>query len=214
MAVSPKHGLNRLKEDGKPSSTVFERLFYDEEKDQSVVLAKPLTGRTHQIRYISIRWTDSSVHLQHLGHPIANDPIYANPHIFKSPEDAMTVSDEDLIGRLEAMGKSVAATTLADQPNTDPENITPVHIGLENPERREMWSGEICEVCGTQLYLDPAPGELEIWLHAWKYSGQSPPDTQGEEGKLWSYQSEVPEWGREDWQGPATRQKDTKEIPS
>jgi hypothetical protein len=60
---------------------------------------------------------------------------------------------------------------------------------------REMWSGEICDVCGTQLYLDPSPGELEIWLHAWKYSGRS------EEGKEWSYQSEVPEWGKEDWNG-------------
>jgi 23S rRNA-/tRNA-specific pseudouridylate synthase len=55
--ISPKHGLNRLKDGGKASSTVFERLFYDEERDQSVVLAKPLTGRTHQIRYTPI--TDS-----------------------------------------------------------------------------------------------------------------------------------------------------------
>jgi RluA family pseudouridine synthase len=51
IVVSPKHGLNRLREDGKPSSTIFERIFYDEERKQSVVLAKPLTGRTHQIRY-------------------------------------------------------------------------------------------------------------------------------------------------------------------
>jgi RluA family pseudouridine synthase len=49
--VSPKHGLNRLKANGKPSTTVFNRIFYDERRDQSVVLAKPLTGRTHQIRY-------------------------------------------------------------------------------------------------------------------------------------------------------------------
>ncbi|RKP00600.1 hypothetical protein CXG81DRAFT_13052, partial [Caulochytrium protostelioides] len=33
----------------------------------SLVLCRPVTGRTHQIR----------VHLQHLGHPIANDPLYA-----------------------------------------------------------------------------------------------------------------------------------------
>jgi len=51
LTISPKHGLNRLRDDGKPSCTVFERVFYDEERDQSVVLAKPLTGRTHQIRY-------------------------------------------------------------------------------------------------------------------------------------------------------------------
>jgi 23S rRNA-/tRNA-specific pseudouridylate synthase len=55
LTISPKHGLNRLRDDGKPSCTVFERVFYDEERDQSVVLAKPLTGRTHQIRYIPQR---------------------------------------------------------------------------------------------------------------------------------------------------------------
>src|ERR1700737_5485976 len=115
------------------------------------------------------------------------------------------------------MGKSVAASTLADQPiAVDDTNITPVH-GLENSEMREMWSGEVCDVCGTQLYLDPAPGELEIWLHAWKYSGR-PQDKEGEEGKPWSYQSEVPEWGREDWQGsPSTRRRrssDSKEVTS
>lgn len=32
----------------------------------SIVLGKPHTGRTHQIR----------VHLQYLGYPILNDPIY------------------------------------------------------------------------------------------------------------------------------------------
>ena len=101
------------------------------------------------------------------------------------------------------MGKSVAATTLADQdidPTTAGTNITPVH-GLENPEMREMWSGEICDVCGTQLYLDPSPGELEIWLHAWRYSWRSAPAVESDEGQLWSYQSEVPKWGKEDWQG-------------
>ena len=49
--VSPKHTLSRLVEGGKPATTVFERIFYDQKRNHSVVLAKPLTGRTHQIRY-------------------------------------------------------------------------------------------------------------------------------------------------------------------
>lgn len=111
------------------------------------------------------------------------------------------MTDDELIARLDGLGKSVAATTLADPtPNPIPEeNITSVR-GLDNPEMREMWSGEICDVCGTQLYLDPAPGELEIWLHAWKYSGKNSA-AEGEEATEWSYQSEVPEWGKEDWVG-------------
>jgi hypothetical protein len=100
------------------------------------------------------------------------------------------------------MGKSVAATTLADIHNNNlnaEANITPVH-GLDNPERREMWSGEVCVACGTQLYIDPSPGEFEIWLHAWKYSWRSAPMVENEEGKLSEYHSEVPEWGHKDWQ--------------
>lgn len=49
---------------GKPCETVFQRLSYN--GHSSVVRCRPLTGRTHQIR----------VHLQFLGHPILNDPIY------------------------------------------------------------------------------------------------------------------------------------------
>jgi RluA family pseudouridine synthase len=50
----------------KPASTLFSRLSYHARSNTSLVLAKPLTGRTHQIR----------AHLAHLGHPIANDFRY------------------------------------------------------------------------------------------------------------------------------------------
>jgi tRNA pseudouridine32 synthase len=71
LTISPKHGLNRLKENGKPSVTVFERVFYDEKRDQSVVLAKPLTGRTHQIRYVRPKDLDFS-------DPLIRIPGYAD----------------------------------------------------------------------------------------------------------------------------------------
>ena len=218
--VSRKHTLSRLvAQDGKPSTTVFERVFYDHKRNQSVVLAKPLTGRTHQIRYcqpILTKANGARVHLQSLGHPIANDPIYANPLVFKSTEDVLTATDDEIVARLDEMGKVAASTTLADEVSASSagsNDITPVN-GLENPEMREMWSGEVCDVCGTQLYWDPSPAELEIWLHAWKYSGRSPPEGEGEEGKVWSYESEVPEWGRDDWQGPLQTQIEWREIHS
>eukprot|EP00249_Psilotum_nudum_P036752 c861_g1_i1 orf=385-1806(+) len=50
---------------GKQACTKFRRLATD--GVNSIVECVPLTGRTHQIR----------VHLQHLGHPIANDALYA-----------------------------------------------------------------------------------------------------------------------------------------
>jgi hypothetical protein len=150
-----------------------------------------------------------------LGHPIANDPIYANPQIFKTLDDAIIATDEELIARLETMGKSISSSTRAGPSlnnESDPnKNITLVH-GMENPEKREMWSGEICDVCGTQLYLDPAPGELEIWLHAWKYSWKVPA-TEEKEEELLSFESEIPPWGREGWRGSWSRPQSPRLSP-
>uniref|UniRef100_A0AAV2JBU7 Pseudouridylate synthase RPUSD2 n=1 Tax=Knipowitschia caucasica TaxID=637954 RepID=A0AAV2JBU7_KNICA len=66
LVVSFKIGLCRVDPKGKESRTVFERLHFDGQT--SVVRCLPLTGRTHQIR----------VHLQYLGFPILNDPIYGS----------------------------------------------------------------------------------------------------------------------------------------
>ncbi|XP_056401385.1 pseudouridylate synthase RPUSD2 [Hyla sarda] len=64
LVVSYKIGVCRVHPKGKSSKTVFQRLSYNGKS--SVVKCFPYTGRTHQIR----------VHLQYLGHPIVNDPIY------------------------------------------------------------------------------------------------------------------------------------------
>jgi tRNA pseudouridine synthase 9 len=99
LQISPKLGLNAVRANGRESRTVFKRLAYYPPKDSnssssngdsepkqehvdgqpwkklrgySIVRCFPVTGRTHQLR----------VHLQYLGHPISNDPIYANQRVF------------------------------------------------------------------------------------------------------------------------------------
>lgn len=66
LVVSFKIGLCRVDPKGKECRTIFKRLSFNGKT--SVVRCLPLTGRTHQIR----------VHLQYLGFPILNDPIYGS----------------------------------------------------------------------------------------------------------------------------------------
>ncbi|KZT36523.1 pseudouridine synthase [Sistotremastrum suecicum HHB10207 ss-3] len=72
LTVDRQMGLNIVHPEGKPAKTIFNRMFYDAATDTSVLHCQPLTGRSHQIR----------VHLQYLGYPIANDPIYSSESIW------------------------------------------------------------------------------------------------------------------------------------
>ncbi|KAH8397602.1 hypothetical protein KR215_001927 [Drosophila sulfurigaster] len=67
--VSYKIGVCKVSQKGKDCTTTFQKL--SQNGTTSVVLCKPLTGRMHQIR----------VHLQYLGYPILNDPLY-NHEVF------------------------------------------------------------------------------------------------------------------------------------
>lgn len=209
LSISPKLGLNRVRANGKAAKTIFRRLAYyppleenidgtsedtsgqatvaregmewKKLKGYSIVRCLPLTGRTHQLR----------VHLQFLGHPIANDPIYANQRVFGpnlGVADAGPDNDEDIIARLSKMGKSEVAEAVAYHDEM---------VDDYNKRRAEKMTGELCEVCETPLYSDPGVHELGIYLHAKKYACEA--------GK-WMYETELPEWalpppGRE---GPTT----------
>ncbi|KAF4551198.1 RNA pseudouridylate synthase-like protein [Elsinoe fawcettii] len=187
LQISPKLGLNRVRANGKTARTVFERLAYypprgkgdeDAERDEatgrrtdgySIVFARPLTGRTHQIR----------VHLQYLSHPIANDPIYSNQRVFGPDLGAWSNSasdDETVMERLGRMGKTEAAMAVAWHDEM---------VDEYNKKKAEKLSGEVCDVCGTELYTDPDERELGIWLHARRYECK--------EGS-WGYETGLPKW--------------------
>ncbi|GAA6000039.1 pseudouridine synthase family protein [Rhodotorula paludigena] len=68
LTIDRQIGVNVVHPEGRDSKTIFTRMSYDERSNTSVVHCRPITGRSHQIR----------VHLQFMGHPIANDPIYQN----------------------------------------------------------------------------------------------------------------------------------------
>ncbi|KAJ9581971.1 hypothetical protein L9F63_003661 [Diploptera punctata] len=88
--VSYKIGVCKVSPKGKNCSTIFQKLGFNGKT--SVVSCKPHTGRMHQIR----------VHLQYLGFPIINDPLY-NHSVFgpeKGKGGNIGKSDEDLIKEL------------------------------------------------------------------------------------------------------------------
>lgn len=212
LAISPKLGLNRVRANGKSARTVFKRLAYypppggdpspedekpetDAEEDQqrgrpwlkkkgySIVRCLPVTGRTHQIR----------VHLQHLGHPIQNDPIYANQRVWgrnlgEGDPDGTQTTDEDVIARLSRMGKEEVAQAVVYYDEM---------VELYEKKRAEKMTGELCNICETPLYSDPGAHELSLWLHSLRYE-----DANG----AWAYVSQLPKWALppEGMSGPTT----------
>lgn len=191
LQISPKLGLNRVRANGKEAKTVFKRLAYyppkdanedeNEQKEEykgmawkklrgySIVRCFPITGRTHQLR----------VHLQYLGHPISNDPIYANQRVFGPSlgrghsEDE---NDDDIMTRLSRMGKEEVADAVAYHDEM---------VDQYNKRKAEKMTGETCSVCDTPLYSDPGVHELGIYLHARRYHCG--------EGK-WDYETGLPDW--------------------
>lgn len=181
LQISPKLGLNRVRANGKSARTVFKKMAYypppatngqtngTGKLGYSIVRCLPLTGRTHQLR----------VHLQFLGHPITNDPIYSNQKVFGpnlGKDAAESDDDEDIMTRLGRMGKSEVAEAEAYHDEL---------VDDYNKKKAEKMTGEKCDLCGTDLYSDPGAHELGIYLHAKKYA-----DAEGS----WSYESPLPDW--------------------
>jgi tRNA pseudouridine synthase 9 len=210
LSISPKLGLNRVRANGKEARTVFKRLAYYPPRETpapglmpgreagmawkrlpgySIVRCLPLTGRTHQLR----------VHLQFLGHPISNDPIYCNQRVFGPTlghGEEQADNDDDVISRLSRMGKDEVAEAVAyyDELVDDYEK-----------RRAEKQTGETCDVCDTPLYSDPGRHELGIYLHAKRYECET--------GK-WGYETSLPDWALPpaDVEGPVECTPDTDPL--
>ena len=129
----------------KFSETKFEKLFYDEKSNTSVVICKPKTGRTHQIR----------IHLKYLGFPIANDPCYGgivfngikeldNPemkeYLFREKNDDKEKEEDEKKEKEEKKNEN-------EHNNNNNNNITDNNLNLSVSE----------------IYC------YKIWLHAWTY---------------------------------------------
>ncbi|KAL2920151.1 DRAP deaminase [Polyrhizophydium stewartii] len=183
--VQFKVGVNIVSPTGKPCLTTFRRLSYN--GLTSVVQCEPRTGRTHQIR----------VHLQFLGFPIANDPVYCcsawgdgmgrggldpatRDSIVQRVTEVAFPSEEALLGDLAPGGEASAADPAQETQTNAAVDVAPLS---DDP-------ADDCAECRLSR-RDPIPEQLTIWLHSWKYSG----------GSGWQYETPMPDWAQPDFDG-------------
>jgi len=205
--ISYKIGLCIVDAKGKDCKTTFQRLEF--KNGVSVVKCWPKTGRMHQIR----------VHLQFLGFPITNDPLY-NSDIFgpekgkggnlgKSQEQLVedlikyhTVenwinSDEYEASEIEHESKKIIKKDTVETSDEKDECCQLVKDRYENEEasiKTEILAKDP-ETCDP--YFDPHCGECKI-----DYK-DPPPRTLvmflhalKYSGEGWSYQTEMPDWAK------------------
>lgn len=193
----------------KPAQTSFVLLSYDSLSDTSLVLCKPVTGRTHQIR----------LHLQKLGHPIANDQCYGG-QLWFGDEEGKKVCDEsrEWLGRLDR-GSGILTpdnSTNADTPATDAEIY---HAAADRPredgESILHFIAKSCVWCarcrGADNGVDDSRSKCQdelavfrrtlmeylvrsqgIWLHALQYTLITQDETG--QNKILRYRTALPSW--------------------
>lgn len=218
LSVDRQSGLNIVHPKGKDCRTLFQRISYDPATDSSVVVCRPITGRTHQIR----------VHAQFLGHPISNDPLYNHPVWATVDRDVLSTAQPRHYERVGGESGNVEVErvlTALKGARDDSEgwarwrddvvfgtlnrqmNYETVDVPGPNgqpapapPADAAPMDTDVCETCRIPLLPDPTPEELYIYLHAIKYWTDQ-----------WSFQDELPWWASEQWQRPDPNEN--RELP-
>lgn len=157
--------LDRNDPFAKESKTIFRRISYNGKT--SIVQCCPLTGRTHQIR----------VHLQYLGFPIANDPIYSNKDVWGESLGKGGLNDfDEVISKLDILGKTSSLGSWM-YPHIKEQDVVQLTFSR-------------CPDCDVEIPPDPKEHELELWLHAYCYQSKGSLKKDGS----WSYKTEFPGW--------------------
>ncbi|KAJ3019874.1 UNVERIFIED_CONTAM: hypothetical protein HDU68_010470 [Siphonaria sp. JEL0065] len=176
LVTSNKLGVNIVSQElGLPCETHFIFQSYNPDSSTSIIQAHPKTGRMHQIR----------VHLQFLGYPITNDPIYANPEFWgealgKGGEgvDMQVVSEKIKAAKVQGISEDGEDEVGGIAVNEGRQGVIPSSIEGESLDAQEF----PCPRCAIRL-PDPTMDQRRIYLHAWKYSGDG-----------WAYETDIPGW--------------------
>ena len=172
--ISYKIGLVVVDSKGKECKTTFRRISYKD--GVSIVRCLPKSGRMHQIR----------VHLQFLGFPISNDPLY-NSKIFgpeKGKNGVHGKSRELLIKDLIAHHSVENWIESEEYLSSKVPSVMSEKNQEEDAEENKQYFDPHCAECKVK-YRPPPKDTLVMFLHALKYSGED-----------WSYSTELPSWAK------------------
>lgn len=190
----------------KPAQTAFAVVHYDAETDSSVLMCRPLTGRTHQLR----------LHLQFMGHPIANDPNYGGEMFYgdaagqeafataKAKLDSLNhakLVSEAAIGLNDSKANPLPATS-SDTPASQAELDALAHLKRSDTEPLHEFIQRTCVWCArscgegdgnTRTMLEFLCRSSGIYLHALAYT-MVDGDGDGEKRRRFQYRTKLPLW--------------------
>ena len=173
-------GVRALDPKGKEAVSTFELLAYNQDKNISLVLAKPITGRQHQLR----------VHLQGLGFPIQNDILY----------DGEITTKDDESRKLEVIEAMKESCKNDRSMENELSRITKETIRCAK---------DVCLVCNGEATTSFNGSQLlhrghRINLHAFKYTIQFDSKQKGGTslktniiGEVKCTLNEIPGWAKE-----------------
>jgi len=159
----------------RPAQTSFAFLCYDAAMDTSMVLCRPQTGRTHQIR----------LHLQHLEHAIANDHNYGGTAFHGDPEATAEAAAAEM--EMDVLDHAAAASsgrevcrrpvgvTSTDGPATETEVGTAGVLPRGDNEGMVEFLQRTCVWCARgggdqeRAVLEFLSRSQGCWLHCYMY---------------------------------------------
>lgn len=140
---------------GKESTTLFKALGKSI-NGESLVLCRPLTGRTHQIR----------VHLRYLGFPISNDPLYGDLELWKQYSSSKD-EDEKKSHLMEISFNLLEMLKKRDHSSSSSSSSE----GVSNTRQSDDSIINLCPECNSDnTNFLPPKEDMLIYLHAFKYS--------------------------------------------
>ncbi|CAH2354443.1 tRNA pseudouridine(31) synthase [[Candida] railenensis] len=175
------------------SKTLFQRLSYNAEQDQSIVSCQPVTGRMHQIR----------IHLRNMGFPIVNDKHYNYLDYSGSTRDCNNLVLE-LYRRIKQIHPMInefkdpefnidgtvdvySATDFYSDVTLRSQISDLQKLKLSELQEEGENDKEFCEECGDYYRNSKQSAEdQKIWLHSLRYKYQGDPDL--------IFETELPDW--------------------